>query len=295
VKLRAFWKKWGISYLFAAPYVLFFLLFTVIPVLVAMGLSFTSYNMLQPPVWVGWANYVKLLFADDVFLIAVKNTLLFAAITGPLSYMLCLLLAWFINELKPTWRTILTLLFYAPSISGNVFMIWTILFSGDMYGWVNSVLLRLGIIYEPVRWLTNPDTLLWVTMLVTLWMSLGTSFLAFIAGLQGIDETLYEAGAIDGVRNRWQELWFITLPAMRPQLLFGAIINITNAFAAGSHIVALVGFPSTDYAGHTVITHLMDYGNIRFEMGYASAIATLLFAVMLITQQAVQRMLRKIG
>ncbi len=291
----AFFKKWGISYLFAAPYVILFLLFTVVPVLIAVGLSFTSYNMLQPPVWVGWANYVKLLFADDVFLIAVKNTFLFSAITGPVSYMLCLILAWFINELKPTVRTFLTLLFYAPSISGNVFMIWTILFSGDAYGWVNSVLIRLGIIYEPVRWLTNPDTLMCVTILVTLWMSLGTSFLAFIAGLQGIDDTLYEAGALDGIRNRWQELWFITLPAMRPQLMFGAIISITTSFAAGSNIVALVGFPSTDYAGHTVITHLMDYGNIRFEMGYASAIATLLFLVMLGTQQLVQRLLRKIG
>ena len=160
----AFWKKWGISYLFAGPYVLLFLVFTVIPVLISIVLSFTSYNMLQPPAWIGWDNYVKLLFADDVFLIAVKNTMSFAAITGPVSYFLCLILAWFINELKPAVRTCLTLLFYAPSISGNVFMIWTILFSGDAYGWINGVLLRWGIIYEPVRWLTNPDTLLWVTI-----------------------------------------------------------------------------------------------------------------------------------
>lgn len=293
--MRAFWKKWGVSYLFALPYLVLFFVFTVIPVLIAIALSFTSYNMLQPPVWVGWDNYVKLLFGDDVFLIAIKNTFLFAAITGPISYFLCLILAWFINELKPAARTFFTLLFYAPSISGNVFMIWTVLFSGDAYGWINGLLLRWGIIYEPVRWLTNPDTLLWVTMIVTLWMSLGTSFLAFIAGLQGIDESLYEAGAIDGVRNRWQELWYITLPVMRPQLLFGAIMSITSSFAAGKNIVALVGFPSTDYAGHTVITHLMDYGNIRFEMGYATAIATLLFLTMMVTQQLVQHLLRKIG
>ncbi len=292
---QAFWRKWRISYLFAAPYVLLFLVFTVIPVLISIVLSFSSYNMLQPPIWVGWNNYVKLLFADDIFLVAVKNTMLFAAITGPVSYFLCLILAWFIHELKPAVRTFLTLLFYAPSISGNVFMIWTILFSGDAYGWVNGLLLRWGIIYEPVRWLTNPDTLMWVTMVVTLWMSLGTSFLAFIAGLQGIDDTLYEAGALDGVGNRWQELFFITLPAMRPQLMFGAIISITSSFAAGKNIVSLVGFPSTDYAGHTVITHLMDYGNIRFEMGYAAAMATLLFIIMVGTQQIIQHLLRKIG
>ncbi len=284
-----------ISYAFVGPFTILFFVFTVLPVLISIGLSFTSYNMLQAPLFVGWANYVKLFLSDDVFLIAVKNTFLFAAITGPLSYFFCLIFAWFINELQPRLRAVLTLLFYAPSISGNVFLIWTIIFSGDAYGYVNGFLLYWGFIKEPVQWFLDPKFMLPVTMLVILWLSLGTSFLVFIAGLQGIDNTLYEAGAIDGIRNRWQELWFLTLPAMRPQLMFGAIMSITGSFAVGQQVVQLVGFPSTDYAGHTVITHLMDYGNIRFEMGYSAAIATSLFLTMVLIQQIVQRLLRKIG
>lgn len=106
-------KKNRISYLFIAPFALLFFTFTVLPVLIAIGLSFTYFNMLQPPRWVGWQNYIQLFLVDDVFLIAVKNTLVYAAITGPLSYLACFLFAWFINELKPKIRAVLTLLFYA--------------------------------------------------------------------------------------------------------------------------------------------------------------------------------------
>ena len=215
-------KRNKISYVLVAPFTILFFLFTVLPVLISIGLSFTYYNMLQPPRFVGWDNYVRLFLSDDVFLVAVKNTFLFAAITGPLSYFACLIFAWFINELKPKLRAILTLLFYAPSISGNVFLIWTIIFSGDAYGYVNGFLLYWGIIQEPIQWFLDPKYMLPVTMIVILWMSLGTSFLVFIAGLQGIDQSLYEAGAIDGIRNRWQEFVVLTY-RLCPQLLFGRL------------------------------------------------------------------------
>ena len=193
-------RLWGeikankISYLFIAPYGLLFTLFTVIPVFVAIALSFTNYNMIQPPKFVGWANYLRLFLSDDVFLIAVKNTFVFAIITGPLSYFASFLYAWFINELRPKIRAVFTLMLYAPSISGALFMIWTVMFSGDAYGYVNGFLLYWGIIKEPVQWLTDPKYMMGVVIIVVLWMSLGTSFLAFIAGLQGIDSSLYEAG-----------------------------------------------------------------------------------------------------
>lgn len=288
-------KRHRTSYLFLAPYLAIFITFTVIPVVMSIALSFSYYNMLEPPVWIGWQNYTRLFLADDVFLIAVKNTFLFAAITGPLSYLACLLFAWMINELRPRVRAFLTLLFYAPSISGNVYLIWRIIFSSDSYGLVNGFLLRWGLVNEPVQWLQDPRYMMAVVILVVLWLSLGTSFLVFIAGLQGIDRTLYEAGAIDGVRNRWQELWYITLPTMRPQLMFGAVMSITQSFSVSYQAIALTGFPSTDYAAHTIVTHLVDYGNVRFEMGYACAIATVLFCAMMFTQRAVQRLLRKIG
>lgn len=283
-----------VSYLFLAPYAIFFLIFTVLPVLIAIGLSFTHYNMLERPKWVGWQNYLRLFLADDVFLIAVKNTFIFAAITGPLSYFLCLIFAWMINELQPKIRAFLTLLFYAPSISGNLYLMWTIIFSPDSYGYVNGFLLYWGIIDQPIQFLTDPRWMMPLVMVVVLWMSLGTSFLVFIAGLQGIDETWYEAGAVDGIQNRFQELIYITLPAMRPQLMFGAIMSITGSFAAAGQIIPLVGFPSTDYAAHTVVAHLLDYGNIRFEMGYASSIAVVLFISMIAAQQIVQRLLSKL-
>ena len=192
-------------------------------------------------------------------------------------------------------RAFATLIFYAPTISGQVYLIWSIMFSGDSYGYVNGFLMKLGFIKEPVQWLTEPKYMLWVIMIVILWMSLGTGFLSFIAGLQGIDKTLFEAGYVDGIRNRWQELWYITLPSMKPQLMFGAVMSITQSFAVYEVTVALAGFPSTDYAARTIVTHLMDYGSVRFEMGYASAIATILFLAMVITNKIVQSMIKKVG
>ena len=288
-------KKNRVSYLFLAPFALLFLTFTVFPVLMAIGLSFTNFNMLQPPKWVGWSNYIRLFLEDDVFLIAVKNTFIYAAVTGPLSYFACFIFAWFINELRPKLRAVLTLLFYAPSISANAYMIWTLMFSGDQVGLINGQLLYLGIIRRPIQWLIDPRYMMAIVIIVVLWMSLGTSFLVFIAGLQGIDPRLYEAGAIDGIKNRWQELWYLTLPTMRGYLMFGAITAITGAFTAAAQITNLVGFPSTDYAAHTIIQHLEDYGGIRFEMGYASSIAVLLFFAMVLTQRVVQRLLQKVG
>ncbi|RED37288.1 carbohydrate ABC transporter permease [Paenibacillus sp. VMFN-D1] len=288
-------KKNKHYYILMSPYMLIFFAFTVVPVVFSIVLSFFYFNMLEFPRFVGWQNYSRLFLNDDVFMIALKNTLLFAVICGPISYLACFLFAWIINELSPKVRALMTLVFYAPSISGNVFFIWLIIFSGDRYGYLNGFLIKFGFMLEPIQWLTNEKYILPIIMIVQLWLSLGTSFLAFIAGLQTIDKSLIEAGAIDGVRNRWQELWFITLPSMRPQLMFGAVMQITSSFAVADISVALAGFPSVNYAGHTIVTHLMDYGTIRFEMGYASAIATVLFAMMLGANKLTQRLLRKVG
>lgn len=282
-------------YFLMAPYMIIFFTFTVVPVVFSLILSFFYFNMLELPRFVGWQNYARLFLNDDVFMIALKNTLLFAVITGPISYLACFLFAWIINELSPKVRAFMTLVFYAPSISGNVFFIWLILFSGDSYGYLNGFLMKTGFILEPIQWLTNEAYILPIVMLVQLWLSLGTSFLAFIAGLQNVDQTLVEAGTVDGIKNRWQELWFITLPSMRPQLMFGAVMQITGSFAVADISIALAGFPSVNYAAHTIVTHLMDFGTIRFEMGYASAIATFLFCLMIGTNKLTQKMLRRIG
>ncbi|MFD1134400.1 carbohydrate ABC transporter permease [Paenibacillus urinalis] len=283
------------AYIMMAPYMLLFALFTVLPVIMSIIISFSYFNMLEFPKFIGWQNYSRLFLEDDIFLIAVKNTLLFAVITGPLSYMACFCFAWIINDLRPGLRSFMTLVFYAPSISGNIFFIWLMIFSGDRYGIVNGFLIKIGLMLEPIQWLKTESYILAIIILVQLWLSLGTGFLAFIAGLQTIDKTLYEAGAVDGIRNRWQELWFITLPSMKPQLMFGAVIQITSSFAVADVSIQLAGFPSVNYAAETIVTHLMDFGTIRFEMGYASAIATVLFALMMGTNLIVQRLLRRVG
>jgi multiple sugar transport system permease protein len=281
------------NYLMIAPFGILFTFFTVIPVLSSLGLSFTYFNMLQMPSWRGWLNYIRLFLDDPIFTIAVKNTLIFAFITGPISYMACILFAWLINELPPKIRAVMTLIFYAPSISGSLYMIWAFIFSGDQYGLINGTLMKLGLLTEPIQWLQDPDYNLKLIIVVQLWLSLGAGFLAFIAGLQGIDKNLYEAAAIDGVRNRFQELLYVTLPSMGPQLLFGAVMQISASFAVSDICAQLAGFPSTDYSAHTVVLHMLDYGTIRFEMGYASAIATVLFITMITTNAIIRRLLRK--
>ncbi len=288
-------KKNWVGYAMVAPYMLIFTLFTVVPVVLSIVISFTDFNLLQMPNFVFLDNYIRLFLDDDIFIIACKNTLIFAVIVGPVSYLMSLLVAWFINELPPRIRAVVTLIFYAPSISGQVYLIWGTLFSADSYGWVNGILLDFGLTTEPIAFFQNAKYVMPLCIVVALWTSLGTSFLSFIAGLQGIDRSMYEAGAVDGVRNRWQELWYITLPSMKPQLMFGAIMAITSAFGFGGVVTALCGFPSVDYAAHTIMHHLDDYGGQRFEVGYSSAIAVVLFAIMIGSNMLVKKMLSKVG
>ena len=282
-------------YYLVAPYVILFFIFTVLPVVISLVLSFTNFNLLEFPDFVGWENYMRLFVDDENFMVAIKNTLILAIVTGPLSYLMAFVFAWLINELRPRIRSFMTLIFYAPSISGSAYLVWKLIFSSDSYGYANAYLIKFGILNEPVQWLQNETYIIWIIMIVQLWLSLGVSFLSFIAGLQGVDKTLYEAGAIDGIRNRWQELWFITLPQMKSQLMFGAVMQITSSLSIADVSIQMAGFPSVNYAGHTIITHLMDYGNIRMEMGYASAIATVLFLIMILANMLVRKILRRVG
>ena len=297
-KRALLWKKIKANrtiYSMMAPYLVIFLVFTVIPVFVSFGLSFTSYDMLQMPRFVGLDNYITLFLNDEIFMIALRNTFILAIFTGPLSYILAFFFAWLINELPGKLRWFMTLIFYAPSISGNAYLLWSLIFSGDMYGYANATLLDIGLINEPIIWLQDTEYILPILIIVQLWLSLGVSFLAFIGGLQNTNKELNEAGAIDGIQNRWQELWYITLPQMKPQLLFGAVMQITTSIGIASVSIALTGLPSVEYAGHTIVTHLIDYGSNKMELGYASAIATLLFFIMIGVNLIVQKILRRVG
>ena len=285
-------KKNRECFFMLAPFMIFFLIFTVIPVVMSFPISFTDFDVISYPEFVGLSNFYTLFLSDKVFLQSIKVTLIFACFTGPVSYVMCFLLAWLINELPQKLKTIFTLIFYIPSMAG-VYTVWKIIFSGDSYGYLNSVLMDIGIITQPVQWLTDSRYILGVTIAVQLWISLGAGFLALRAGFQNIDRSQYEAGAIEGIKNRWQELFYITIPSMGPQLLFAAVMQIVGSFTAGTVAQNIVGFPSTDYKAHTIMTHAYDYGWVRFEMGYASAICMVLFVLMYIINRIINKILNK--
>ncbi|MCL2545967.1 MAG: sugar ABC transporter permease [Oscillospiraceae bacterium] len=280
------------SYAMIAPFFIFFIVFTVIPVLAAIVVSFTDFNLFSFPNFVGASNYMRM--ADDRLLfIALRNTMVFVFINGPIGFVFAFLMAWLINEMPRKLRVLMTVLFYAPSVSGNVFFIWQFLFSGDMYGMANGFLMRIGYIQEPVQWLTSTETNLTIAVIVSLWMSLGIGFLAFIAGFQSIDESQYEAGTMDGVANRGQELWYITIPNMKNMLLFAAVLQIAGAFSVGAVTQALTGgFGSANYSTLTILNLIDDYAQVRLEMGYASALGVLLFAMIVVSKKLIFKLLK---
>ena len=280
-------------YAMLLPFMSLFIIFTVVPVVMSLPMGFTNFNMIETPKFVGLSNFYTLFLNDDVFLIAVRNTLIFAIFTGPFSYILSFIIAWLINEMNAFLKTFFTFVFYAPSMTTSVYVTWQLILSGDSYGYLNAVLIDLGILNEPAQWLTDTNYILTVVIIVQLWMSMGAGFLAIRAGFQNIDKSMYEAGAIEGIKNRWQELFYITIPSMGPQLLFAAVIQISASFTVGVVGQNLVGLPSTDYAAHTIMNHATDYGNIRYVMGYASAICFVLFAAMLLANKGINWLLGK--
>lgn len=285
-------KQSMVSYSMILPFCIFFFVFLILPIFAAIFLSFTDFNMSNMVHFVGIDNYKRLIIDDEVFLTAFKNTIVFAIINGPLGYLIAFALAWIINQIPKGLRVFMTVVFYAPSLSGNIYFIWQYLFSGDPYGLINGMLLRFNLIREPVQWFTDPKYNMTVIIIVQLWMSLGVGFLSFIAGFQGIDKSQYEAGAIDGIRNRFQELWYITLPNMKQMLLFGAVMQIASAFSVGAITETLSGGSmSVEYSTLTILNHISDYGNTRYELGYACAIAVVLFAMVVGTKKLVFKLL----
>ena len=279
--IRGFFKRYGEDYAFMLPFLIVFFTFTVIPLFVSIILSLTRFDVVQAPIFIGFSNYIRLLMDDQLFIIALKNTLLISLITGPLGFFLCILLAWLLNEVGNRMRSFLTLLFYAPAISGGAYTIFQIIFSGDSYGFLNGVLINAGIISTPINWLGDSNYMMVTAIILIIWMSFGSGFLSLIAGFKNMDRRLYEAGAIDGIKNRYQELWYITLPSMKPQLMFASVMSITGSFGVGDVLSSVFGFPSANYAVYTLAHMLTDYGSTRFEMGYASAVATILFLIMI--------------
>lgn len=265
---------------FLTPYIILFSVFIVIPVIIAIALSFTYFNTIEAPQWVGLRNYIELITRDDVFMeYVLPNTLKFAFIVGPVGYLMSFILAWMLAQIPHRPRTILAIIMYSPSMTAGIAMgvVWTVLFSGDSTGYLNSLLLRLNMIQEPIQFLTSPNYLMNIMILVSLWGSMGVGFLAMLAGILNIDQSLYEAAYVDGLKNRWQEIFYITIPSMKPQMLFGAVMAVVGTFSVGAIGVQLSGSnPTPQYAGQLLVNHIEDYGFIRYLMGYASAVSVVL-------------------
>ena len=275
-----------------APFLIFFFVFTILPIFASIALSFTSYDMISPAKFIGIENYRRMIVEDATFSVTVKNTLIFAIISGPLGFLFSFVLAWFVNEFSPKVRAVLSFMFYAPSLVGNAYFIWKVAFSGDSYGYINSFLLSLGIITQPIVWLKTEAYLMTIVIVVQLWQSMGVSFLSNISGLQNVSRDMYEAGAIDGIRNRWQELRYITLPAMQPMLLFSAVMQIQSSFSASTIMIELAGYPSKGNAVDTIVSLMTDMAQVRYELGYACAMSVVLFIMMVAARLLVGKVLK---
>ena len=282
-------------YVMLAPFIVFFTLLIAVPMIASVVLSFFEFDMVSMPVASGFSNYFRMLFDDEVFIKTLKNTLILAVITGPAGFLLSFVLAWFLNEFKPMVRTVLSFMFYCPALIGNAYYIWQVAFSSDSYGYVNSRLISLGFLDKPVTWLSNADYIIPIVVIIQLWSGLGISFLANISGLQNVNIELYEAGAIDGIRNRWQELWYITLPEMKHMLLFSAVMQIASAYSISGIIQQLAGYPTVKYAADTLVSYLQDVGTVKYEMGYAAALSVILFLMMAATRGIANALINKTG
>lgn len=266
--------------LLLAPYAILFFVFIVIPVVAAIGLSFTYFNTMNVPKFLFLDNYIKLFTNDSVFMQKVlPNTIIYAVFVGGGGYVLSFFLAWSLSQVTKRARTIMAIIIYSPSMTAGVLVttVWSVIFNGDKSGYLNALLLKLHLIEQPIQWLQSSDFLLTIMIIVSLWSSMGVGFLAILAGILNIDKEQYEAGCIDGITNRFQEILYITIPNARPQMLFGAVMGIVNTFNSSGVGVALSGTnPTPNYAGQLIVTHIEDYGFLRYEMGYAAAVSVVL-------------------
>lgn len=279
-----------LGYVFLLPYGILFLIFILVPVLLAVILSFTNFNAVSFPDWVGMPNYITLLTGDSVFMKHVlPNTIVYSIVVGIGGFALSFLLAYALCNLTAPLRTVFSLILYSPSLTSGVAMtvLWRVIFSGDQTGLLNSWLISLGVINEPVIWLSDQRMVLPIVLIIGLWSSMGIGFLSLIAGILGTNEELYEAGAIDGIKNRFQEVIYITIPQMKPQMYFAAVMAVVGAFQNGAVSTMLTGNPSPGYAAQLMVNHIEDYGFLRYEMGYAAAVSVvLLLFIQLFTKLA---------
>lgn len=270
------------GYLYISPWIIGFILLTIGPMIASLYFSFTRYNIVDPPQWIGLQNYKKLLFDDPIFWQSVKVTLYFAVLSLPSSLVLGFILAILLNQKIPgvnLWRTI----YFLPSVLSGVAvtLLWVILFNPQI-GVVNAVLETIGI--KGPGWFADPDWALPALVIMGLW-GVGQNMIIYLAGLQGVPSDLYDAAKVDGA-GAYQRFVNVTLPMMSPVLFYNLVLGLigtfnyfTQAYVASGAVTKEMGGPVRS----TLVYNLYLYQNaFRYnEMGYASAMAWVLFVIVL--------------
>ncbi len=274
------------AYIFLSPYILLFCIFIIIPIVIAISLSFTLFDSVNFPTFNGVDNYIYLFTRDSIFMqYVLPNTIKYALIVGPGGYMLSFFLAWCLAQIPHIPRTVIAIILYTPSMTMGVAMavLWRVIFSGNEAGYLNNALLTIGLIKEPIQWLAEPKYILPIMIIVALWGANGVGFLGMLSGVLNINPEVYEAAYIDGMKNRFQEIFYITIPMMKPQMLFGAVMAIVGTFNSGAIGVQLTGSnPTPQYAGQLIVNHIDYYGFTKWEMGYAAAVSVVLLLIIML-------------
>ena len=269
-----------IAFVFIAPALLLFLIFIFVPLFASLFLSFTQYNVLHPPVWAGLANFRQLMFHDPRFWKAFRNTVCYVVGVVPIGISTALVLAAALEELT-RGKQLFKVLYFIPTVTSVVAIaaVWKWLFAGEKFGLINYFLIRLG--FHPVDWLLSPTWILPAIMIMSIWAGLGYNLVFFSAGISTIPQTLYEAAKVDGA-SWWGRFWNVTVPMLRPTLVFVVVMAVINSFQVFDQVYIMTGGTGEGTggvldSGLTMVSYLYDQGFMQFHMGYASAIAYLIF------------------
>ena len=266
-------------YTFLVPALALLGIFVVYPIVAVIYYSFTDYDIVRPPVWIGLENYQKLL-GDETFWLALTHSLVYLLVT-PILIFLSIVLAIVVNR-RLRGIHIFRALYFVPAVSGSIAigLAWRWLFERN--GFINSTLISWGVIHTPVQWLTTPSLVLPIAMLLTIWAGVGYYSVIFLAGLQNISEDLYDAARIDGC-NDFQKHLYVSLPGLRPQIVFVGVISSLAALKVFDEIYVLTNASGGILdSGVTMVFYLWRQAFQQDHAGYASAIAIALLAITLV-------------
>jgi multiple sugar transport system permease protein len=286
--------KQKMSYLFIALPAILFFIFQLAPVFISFFWSFTQYDVVHAPKFVGLANYRNILFNDPLFWKAIRNTILYVIGVVPIGVCLSLILAVAIDQ-KIKFKNFFKSIFFLPTITAivAVSVIWKWLYAGEKYGLFNYILLKLG--FQPIDWLASPTWTLPSIIIMSIWAGIGYNMILFLAGLQSIPDVMYEAAEIDGA-GFWTKFFNVTIPLLKPTIVFVSIMSFIFSFQVFEQVYIMTGgqggIGGVLNSALTIVAYLYDMGFQKFQMGYASALAYIIFLLIFVLTMVNNRLMR---